>query len=189
MKLLVLTFALLTLSWPTLAADMAAQKWIVDPATSEITFSGTHADNEFTGKFNSWTADIEFDPAHLEQSKVLATIQTGSASTGDKTYDGSLPAPEWLATKALPTATFESKNFRQTGDTTYEVDGTLTLKGVVQDITLPFSLTIEGNKAVMEATTTLDRFIYKIGTESDPKAEWVSQVITVGIKLNATKAP
>lgn len=191
-KILALTAVLFALTFPAMAEEAAAPavtSWTVDPASSEISFSGTHADNEFTGKFKTWSAEIDFDPAKLEQSKVSVTIDTGSAETGDKTYDGSLPSPEWLGPKAFPTATFESKAFRQTGDTTYEVDGTLSLKGVTQDITLPFSLTIEGDKATMEATTTLDRLLYKIGTASDPKAEWVSKDITVAIKVSATKAP
>ena len=187
MKLFALLAALLTLSTPAFAADVP--KWTVDPAQSEISFSGTHAGNEFTGKFGTWTAEIAFDPARLEQSKVLVTIDTASAATGDKTYDGSLPSPEWLGPKAFPTATFESKTFRQTGDSTYEVDGTLTLKGVAQDIALPFSLTTEGDKTVMEATTSLDRLLYQVGVASDPKAEWVSKDITVAIKVSATKAP
>lgn len=187
MKLFALFTALFVLSTPAFAADVP--KWAVDPAQSEISFSGTHAEKEFTGKFATWAADIAFDAARLEQSKVLVTIETGSAATGDKTYDGSLPSPEWLDPKAFPTATFESKTFRQTGDSTYEVDGTLTIKGITQDITLPFSLTTEGDKTVMEATTSLDRILFNVGVASDPKAEWVSKDITVAIKVSATKTP
>lgn len=182
--LLLLSFALL--SAPAFAADPV--KWTVDPAASEIAFSGTHADNEFTGKFETWTADIVFDAAQLETSKVTVKIDTGSAKTGDKTYDGSLPAAEWLNPKGFPEGVFESKAFRQTGDSTYEVDGTLSLKGVSQEITLPFTLTEENGKTVMEATTSLDRLLFKIGTDSDPKAEWVSKDITVSIKVTAARA-
>jgi hypothetical protein len=53
---------------------------------------------------------------------------------------------------------------------------------------LPYTLTIENGKALMEATTTLDRLPYKIGTESDPKGDWVSKDITVTIKITAARA-
>ena len=96
--------------------------------------------------------------------------------------NGLIPRPSQLPP-------FESKTFRQTGDSTYEVDGTLTLKGIAQDIALPFSLTTEGDKTVMEATTSLDRLLYQVGVASDPKAEWVSKDITVAIKVSATKTP
>ena len=189
MKTIALLFALLIFAAPSFADEVLQTKWTVDPSTSEISFSGTNSGREFTGTFKTWTADIIFDPAYLETSSVTVSIDTGSATTGVKTYDGSLPTTEWLNIKAFPTAIFKSKAFRQTGDTSYEADGTLTIKGISQDITLPFTLTMEDDKATMEAITTLDRLMYKIGTESDPKGNWVSKDITVTIKLNAARVP
>jgi cytochrome b561 len=189
MKNMILLFAILFFAAPSFAKDVLPARWTVDPAASAISFSGTNSGREFSGTFKSWTADIVFDPASLETSSVSASIDTGSARTGEKTYDGTLPTAEWFNVKAFPAATFESKAFRQTGDTTYEVDGTLAIKGISQDITLPFTLTIEDGKALMEATTTLDRLLYKIGAESDPKGDWVSKDITVTIKITAARAP
>lgn len=189
MKIIAFLYAILLFSAPSFAGEAAPPTWTVDPAASAIGFSGTSSGREFTGTFKHWTADIKFDPASLETSSVSVDIDTGSAVTGDKTYDGTLPTPEWLNIKAFPTATFQSKTFRRTGDTAYEADGTLTIKGISQNITLPFTLTIENGKATMEAATTLDRLLYKIGTESDPKGNWVSKDIAVTIKVAAVKTP
>ena len=42
-------------------------------------------------------------------------------------------------------------------------EGTLTLRGVDQPVSLPFDLVIDGNTAQMTGTTTLDRRNYDIG--------------------------
>lgn len=186
-RTLFLTFALSLLSLPALAQTPAA-KWAIDPE-SVIGFSGTHAGREFNGTFKTWTAEIAFDARNLEGSSATVTVEMGSAQTGDKTYDGSLPSPEWLNPKAFPTATFVTKTFRQTGDATFEADGTLTIKGIARDVTLPFTLTQDGQTATVEGFLTLDRLAFDIGKESDSKGEWVSKDIGVTIALKATQAP
>jgi polyisoprenoid-binding protein YceI len=111
MKTIALLFALLIFAAPSFAKDVPAAGWTVDPAASTISFSGTNSGQEFTGTFKSWTAEIVFDPASLETSSVSVSIDTGSAATGVKTYDGTLPTPEWFNIKSFPTATFESRPF------------------------------------------------------------------------------
>lgn len=181
--------ALVVLLLTASPASAAAPKWTVDPAASEIAFSGKHAGNEFKGTFKTWTADIAFDPADLAGSKAKVTVEMGSAVTGNKTYDGSLPSAEWLDPKAFPDAVFETKSFTKTGENAYTAAGTLTIKGVSQDVSLPFTLKTEGDKTLMDGSLTLDRLLYKVGTASDPKAEWVSKDIAVTVKVTATKAP
>jgi cytochrome b561 len=172
-----------------LAAPAFAADWKVDPASSSITFSGTHAGQKFTGRFEKWSAAIAFDPASLATSKATVTVETGSAKTGDRTYDASLPQEEWFNVKGFPNAVFETKAIRALGGDKYEADATLTIKGVAIPVTLPFTLAIDGAKAKMQGTATLDRIAHQIGLKSDAKAEWVSKDIAVTVAVNATRAP
>lgn len=169
---------------PALAAN-----WAVDPAASSIQFSGTHAGQKFTGRFEKWNAAIVFDPSALEASKATVTVETGSAKTGDRTYDASLPQEEWFNVKGFPNAVFQTQSIRALGGDQYEADATLTIKGVSLPVTLPFTLKIDGAKATMQGTATLDRIARQIGLKSDPNAEWVSKDITVSVSLAATRAP
>lgn len=57
MKLLTLASALIIFAVPAYAMD-----YKVDHAQSSIEFSGTHAGNDFNGEFESWNAQITFDP-------------------------------------------------------------------------------------------------------------------------------
>lgn len=181
--------ALTLLALPIAAqAEVPVQKWAVDQEASNIQFSGKHAGNEFTGSFKKWTATISFDPKNLEASSVDVSIDMGSASTGNKTYDGSLPSGDWLDSSAFPTATYTSNAFRQTGDTTYEVDGTLKIKGVEIPLTFPFTLEIEGDTATLDAHLTLDRIALDIGKKADGNGEWVTKDIGVTLTVKAKKA-
>ena len=164
------------------------QAWTVDPAASSIEFSGQHTGNDFKGSFKSWTAQIAFDPADLKNSAVAVTIQTSSALTENQTYDGSLPSAEWLNFKAFPEATFQSKEITHLDGDKYEAKGTLTIKNISTDVTLPFTLKIDGETATMTGTLVVDRLAYDIGKAADPKGDWVSKDIAVAVSVKATKA-
>lgn len=160
--------------------------WVVDPAASTINFSGTHMDKPFQGKFLTWASTILFSETDLSLSKAKVMIDTASASTGDKMYDGTLPNKEWFDVKQFPQAVFETKIFKKTGENTYEAEADLTIKGITQTIILPFTLNITDKTADMTARLTLDRLAFDVGKKADEKAEWVGRDIVLDIKLKAT---
>ena len=164
-----------------------AADWQVSKAESSIAFSGTHAARPFTGKFNNWTAEIDFDPEAPDQASVVVVVTTASAETGTALYDKTLPNTEWFDVANYPDATFTTDSITALGDGQYEATGTLTIKGQETPVDLPFILTIEGDRAAMQAKVTLDRIALGMGTKSDPDAAWVSQEIRVTITLVATR--
>src|SRR5690349_17692260 len=74
-----------------------APAWTVDSASSRITFASSFSGTAFTGSFRRWNAQIRFDPVNLAGSRVLATIDMGSANTGSPDRDQSLPSDDWFA--------------------------------------------------------------------------------------------
>ncbi|MEQ3652452.1 MAG: YceI family protein, partial [Glaciecola sp.] len=62
----------------------------------------------------------------------------------------------------------------------YEVSGDLSLRGLTHPVS--FVLISKGDK--LEASFDIDRLKYKIGMDSDPDAEWVSQIIKMNMLLN-----
>lgn len=166
-----------------LAMPAHAKPYVVDTAASTISFSGTHAGKPFEGKFNDWHATVDFDPRQLEKSKIEASFKLESAKTGNAMFDGTLPTADWFDVKNTPTATFASTSITQERDGAYKAQGTLTLRGQTVPISLLFTLSdIIKSPITASATLTIDRLAFGIGKQSDPKAEWVSQVI--GIKMN-----
>ncbi|MEQ8655242.1 MAG: YceI family protein [Kiloniellales bacterium] len=178
--LTVLTLAIATLSS---AGSLWAMPWGVDKGKSEITFSGVHAGAPFEGRFEDWTANIEFDPAAPENAVVLVTIQTASAKTGNSLYDGTLPGVDWFNVATFPQARFEAFGAEADGSGNYVLNGKLTIR----DHTVPVTVAFQANdsEARADSTVTLQRLDFGMGSESDPTGDWVSLEIPVTVKLIA----
>jgi cytochrome b561/polyisoprenoid-binding protein YceI len=170
-------------------AANAPPVWTVNRGASSIAFTGTHAGVPFEGRFSQWRADIRFDPNNLGASAAIVTIQTASASDGVALHDQSLPGGEWFDVANHPTATFRTTSIRARGDGAYEARGTLTIKGRAIDTRLPFTLRIDGDRAVMEGATSVERREANLGMASDPDAEYVSEEIGIRVRVEATRAP
>jgi len=165
------------------AAAALAYPWGIDPAKSSITFSGTHIGNTFEGRFESWTANIEFDPKAPGSAVVLVNIDTASARTGDATYDGTLPQADWFDVAAYPQARFEAFGATPEGGGRYSLPGKLTIRGNSVPVTLAFEAGETEARAHTEVV--LDRLDFSIGADSDPTGDWVSLEIPVTITLVA----
>lgn len=162
--------------------------WIVDPARSEIAFSGEHAGVAFRGRFTRWSADIHFDPANLAQSRVEASIETASATDGVPLHDETLPQREWFDVSRHPQARFRSTALRARTGNGYELDGTLNIKA--RDLKLaPLTLSASGDRLTISGKLKIDRGDADLGMESDPAAEYVSRDITVDVRVEAARAP
>ncbi len=178
-------FALLTASFSAQATE-----YTVDSKQSRITFSGEHAENQFKGEFKAWHATILFDAKHLESSALDVSIDTGSAETGNRMYDETLPTKDWFDSEQHPQARFKSTSITRAQDGSFVAKGELTIRNIVKPIMLPFTLepnNAESNEVHAKATLKIDRLAFAIGKESDEKAEWVSRDIGMQLYIVALK--
>ena len=184
------TFALAALAMlATPAIALAAPAlWSVDKAASKLTFSSSVSGTPFTGSFRSWDAVIHFDANDLAHSDVAATIDIGSAVTGDKDRDAELPDQDFFWTSHFPKATFVAHGFRAAGPGRYVAAGTLTIRGVSRPLTLPFSLAITGGAAKMNAEVALDRLAFGVGQGEWKATDTVPAQVKVDISLSAHRA-
>ena len=173
-------------------APTALVNWRVNAAASSIGFSFVYQDPEngdttFNGRFSRWHADIRFDPNDLGHSTAVVVIETGSASDGVDIHDRGLPSAEWFDVANHPTAEFRAASMRRHGDG-YEAVGQLTIKGRSQPVTLPFTLTINGDHATMSGRLSINRGVFEIGVHSDAN-DMISQSVTISARVDATRAP
>lgn len=183
MRIFAAALALSTWTAPAFAAD-----WTIDPAKSEIAFSGTHSGRPFKGAFQRWTGTIDFDPEIPEAAKIEIAVDLASAKTGDATYDRTLPQKDWLDTTASTKATFTANSVRRgDGANAYIAEGSLTIRGKAAAVTLPFTLAVDGDKAEMTGRAQLRRLDFGVGQSSDAAGSWVSLDIPVDVKVSATK--
>jgi len=181
-----LTLAALAVPGALAAPSPAAQTWTVDQGGSSLEFIGVAEGEEFNGAFGNWSAQINFDPEHLDWSAVEVTIDLTSADTGDSSRDGPLQNNDWFWTAMYPNASFKTQSITAEGDGSYVAQATLTIRDHTEEVTLPFKLAIDGDKAAMTGTLVLDRTAFGIGNSSYLDKN-VDPQVAVDVALTATK--
>ncbi|MBN8608154.1 MAG: YceI family protein [Caulobacterales bacterium] len=174
------------------ASAPVANGWRVDAARSSIGFGFTYTDDingeaRFNGRFTRWRADIVFNPDDLANSAANVTIETASATDGVAMHDRALPGPEWFDAAAHPTASFRTRSITHLGGANYRAEGELTIRGRSREVELPFTLTIEGDRANMTGQTSIDRRDFDIGKDTDAD-DSISRDIEISIRVEATRA-
>jgi len=175
----------------TLAWGHAAQaaEWTVDAGKSKLGFVGSQAGSPFDGRFTAWTARIDFDPANPAAGKASVEIDMASAVTGDRQKDESLPQAEWFDAKSVPKARFEATGFTPKGGNAFEARGTLSIRGVTKDVTLPFTLDITGTDAHAVGRLPLVRTDYGVGQGAWKAGDMVALEVAVTVDIRATRKP
>ena len=146
-----------------LSQPAAASDWRVANADSHIAFHGSMLGVPVAGYFTRFESQITFDPDDLESAHLSILIDMTAVDTAHEERDTALKLPEWFAVQSYAQAEFAATGFRRTGDGAFEAIGTLTLKGIKRDITLPFSLAMDGGTAVVSGSIDLNRRDFNIG--------------------------
>ncbi|HSG33379.1 MAG TPA: YceI family protein [Sphingomonadaceae bacterium] len=164
-----------------------AQAWAVEHTGSAINFAGVAEGSAFEGTFGNWEADIAFDPEHLDWSGVTVTIDLTSADSGNPDRDMPLQDNDWFATALHPNATFKADSITSDGSGGYVAEGELTIRDITRPVSLPFTLAIEGDTAMMQGSVTINRQDFKIGTGTWQDRS-VGNEVTINVSVTATKA-
>jgi len=182
-------FAIISILFFVIPALAAAPTWMMDKNHSSINFSGTAMSQPFIGHFKTFDGEIVFDPAHLDQSHVIITIDTKSVTTDSDDANQNIGAPEWLNSDTVPNAVFKADKFEKRAEGQYLAHGTLTLRGVSMPVDLPFTLVIQktanGQTAKMTGETTLHRLDFGLGGGSYKDDKTVSTDIKVQVAVMA----
>ena len=144
------SFALGLLALASLPA-LAQQKLL--PEQSEITFVARQMGVPLDGKFRKFDAQVQFDPAKPQTSKIAFTVDVGSATLGSRETDAELPKATWFNVPKFPQASFQSTGIKALGGGKFEVAGQLSIKGTSREVVVPVALAQSG--AVTTATGTL----------------------------------
>ena len=171
------------------ATAVRAATWTVDPGKSKLGFTGQQSGAAFSGRFKTWSATIDFDPAKPETGHVVATIDVASATTDDAQKDEAMPGSDWFDAASFAKATFEATGFLPKGPDSFEAKGKLTLRGVTKDVTVPFTLTISGDQGHAVGTTKLVRTAFGVGQGAWSSGDTVALDVDVDFDLMATRQP
>jgi polyisoprenoid-binding protein YceI len=144
-------------------------KWELDPENSSVEFVCKHA--AFTnvrGMFQKPSGTVTLDDATPANSKLNATIDVKSISTGVEERDTHLKSPEFFDAAKYPVITFVSTSFTNSNDASFSMTGNLTMHGVTKPVTLavraspPFQHFGSIRRGI-EATTSVNRQDFGVG--------------------------
>ncbi len=140
-----------------------AETFVIDKGHSEVGFQIRHMMTKVRGRFTDFEGRIEADRAKPQASSVELTIQAASIDTANATRDKDLQGADFFDVEKHPTITFKSNRMTPKGKDAYDVTGTLTMRGVSKEITLPvtflgFMKNMRGqDTAGFETAVTLNR--------------------------------
>ncbi|WP_298011524.1 YceI family protein [uncultured Aquabacterium sp.] len=117
-------------------AQAAPATYNIDPTHTFVTFEAKHfGTSTARGRFDKKSGTIVLDK-QARKGTVDITIETGSINTGVTPFDGHLKSKDFFNSEAFPTATFKSDKLVFDGEKVTAVEGTLTLLGKSQPVTL-----------------------------------------------------
>lgn len=123
------------------SVDLPAGTYRLDPRHASVLFRIRHMDLAwFTARFDSKDATLELDPADPSRSRLTASVETASVSTGvlnaqgEPSFDRAIARA--LGGEASPRTSFVSTAIQRTGAHTARITGDLTLNGQTHPATL-----------------------------------------------------
>jgi polyisoprenoid-binding protein YceI len=140
--------------------------YAIDKTHSEATFQVRHLVTRVRGRFSDFEGAIQFNESQPEASSVAFTITTASIDTSVTDRDNHLRSEDFFHVEKHPQITFVSKKIVNKGDNEFDVQGSLTIRGVAKDVTLPVTFLGEakdpwGNARIgFEAELTINRKDY-----------------------------
>ncbi len=162
----------------------------LNPAQSDVSFTFKQMGVPVDGKFKKFDAQINFDAAKLDASKVNFTVDIASTTIGDPATDAELPKSMWFNTAKFPQATFVSSSIKALGAGKYEATGKLSVKGIAQDVLVPITMTQTGTGAAAVTTAVgsfpIKRLTFKIGEGEWADTSMVADPVQVKFKLALT---
>ena len=147
------------------SADYKAN-WSVDYDASSLKFIGEEKSKRFEGAFSDFIVLIRFDEENIDASSFFVEVRTASGATGDELRDTTMTGGEWFAVKDHPAAVFTSTQIEKIGDDTYRAPGELRIKDIARDVTLEFTLVINGDQATATGGADLARTAFALGEAS-----------------------
>jgi polyisoprenoid-binding protein YceI len=141
----------------------AAETFVIDKGHSEVGFQIRHMMSKVRGRFTDFEGRIVADRAKPEASTVELAIQSTSIDTANPNRDKDLRGADFFDVEKYPAIAFKSTRITPKGKDSYDVTGTLTIRGVSKEVTLPvtflgFMKDPRGSeRAGFEAAVTLNR--------------------------------
>jgi polyisoprenoid-binding protein YceI len=167
------------------AAELAEVQsgWSVENGTLAIEV--TQMGSPVSGEFADWTAAITFDdpaaPGPAGTVEVVVSIPSLTLGTVTSQAMGA----DYFDSTQFPTAAFTADIEKLAAG--YEARGTLTIRDQTVPVVLPFTLTLDGDKAEMSGSLALNRLDFGVGQGLADESS-LAFAVNVTVDLTAQRA-
>lgn len=150
----------------TISANAAM--WRVDKVHSSVGFTVSHMTiSKVRGKFNDFSAELNFDGKNLSAGSVSFTVKAGSVDTDNENRDGHLKSDDFFNAETYPDIVFKSKKVVPGEGEKFKLVGDLTIRDVTKEVTFDCefhgAIAMEhGRKAGFSAETTINRHDFNV---------------------------
>jgi polyisoprenoid-binding protein YceI len=117
--------------------NLAPGSYQIDPHHTSLLFKINHMGlSTFVGRFNELDAALEFDPQHMDKSKLSALITIASINVNDPELTQTLLGSSWFDAGRYPQASFTTDHVEVVDETRAKYSGYLSLHGVTAPVIL-----------------------------------------------------
>lgn len=169
----------LMLAFPAVA--QAPQQLVA--GKSQIRFAFQQMGVSVEGRFRKFEATVLFDPQRPEEAKAAFEVDLGSIDLGSVEGETEARRKPWLHVQAFPRATFVAASVTAAGSGSFVASGPLTIKGVTQAITAPFTVTDAGGLRTVEGRFPLGRLQFRIGEGAWSDTDTVADEVSVRFRF------
>lgn len=148
MRTILATALMTALALPAFAET---RTYKTDAGHTEVRFGWDHAGvTRQHGEFDRADGTLSIDLDDPSSAKLEVTIDAGSVSTGFGPLDDHIKKADFLKVEEHPNIQFVSSSITRTGETTADVAGEVTLRGVTVPATLKVELIHQGKHPVAQ---------------------------------------
>ena len=162
-------------------ASAGTSEWQLVEDSSAVRFIGVQEGSGFRGRFENFTAMIDFDPANPAAGKIIGVVNMDSARTGDAERDATLLEEDWFNPGKYPESRFESERIERLDDGTFVAHGQLTIIGNSQPVAMPFEFEVDGSTAHFSGSFDILRLDFGVGWDA---TNWIDDEVGVQVELD-----
>jgi polyisoprenoid-binding protein YceI len=167
--------------------NLAAQEFKVGPDKSQIRFVSKQLNVPVEGRFKAFSGAVTFDAAKPELTKASFEVDIGSIDMNSTEGETEAKRKPWFHTDMFPKARFTAEQVKSVGPNKFEARGKLSIKGVTQSVTAPFTLVSMGADRFVEGSFVLKRLAFNIGEGVWKDTDTVADDVTVRFRFALPK--
>jgi polyisoprenoid-binding protein YceI len=134
-----------------------------------------------TGVFERMRGTIVFDPKDPSTASFNVSVDVASINCGNGMQNRHAKSAKWFDAEKYPAITFVSERVTKSA-TGYEATGKLSMHGVTQELTIPFTFATNAGGGAFTGTFSVTRSAFNIGEPGGKVPDMMKLEVSVPVK-------